>query len=117
MKLGANLVLKSDKEEIEHQLQELAKTEKISAFLDAVGGDLTSAVIKNISNNGIILHYGLYSDENVEYHSSDVIFRNLTIKGFGIDGWLRTKTKTELKNIWNQIIGEAIKDNFKMEVS
>lgn len=117
IELGANLVLKSDNEEMEKRLQELAKTEKIAGYLDAVGGDLTSTVIKTISSNSKIIHYGLYSKENVKYHSSDIIFKNLTVKGFGIDGWLSSKPKAKLKSIWNEIIREVMNENFKMEVS
>lgn len=115
--LGANLVLKSDKENIGEQVKELANNEKVSGFLDAVGGDLTSTIIKFISPNSKIIHYGLYSDQNVNYHSSDTIFKNLTIKGFGIDGWINSKTKTELNNIWSSIAKEAMKKEFRMDVS
>lgn len=117
LRLGADLVLKSDNQAIEKQVQELAKSERIAAFLDAVGGGLASTVIKAISPNSKIIHYGLYSDQSVMYHSSDVIFKNLSIKGFGIDGWVNGKTKTELKNIWTNIIREIMNQDFKMEVS
>lgn len=117
LRLGANVVLKSDDPATEKQIQELAKTERISSFLDAVGGSLTSMVVKTISPNSIIIHYGLYSDQNVMYHSSDIIFKNLTIKGFGIDGWLSGKDKSELKNTWTEIIREIMNQDFTMEVS
>lgn len=112
--LGADLVLKSDKAEI--QLQELTKTEKVSSFLDAVGGDLASTVIKNMSPNSKIIHYGLYSDQNVTYHNSDVIFNSLMIAGFGIDGWIKNKTRAELNHIWSEIINQVINQDFKMEI-
>lgn len=117
LRLGADLVLKSDNDAIEKQVQELAKTERVSAFLDAVGGGLASTIIKAISPNSKIIHYGLYSDQSVMYHSSDVIFKNLSIKGFGIDGWINGKTKTELKSIWANIIRQIMNQDFKMQVS
>ncbi|QEC69341.1 zinc-binding dehydrogenase [Panacibacter ginsenosidivorans] len=117
LRLGANLVLKADNQAIAEQVQELAKTVRIAGFLDAVGGGLTSTVINTISPNSKIIHYGLYSEQPVMYHSSAVIFKNLTIKGFGIDGWLNGKLKTELKNIWADIIREIMNKDFKMEVS
>lgn len=115
--IGATLVLKSENEKIAKQIGELVKTERISGFLDAVGGDLTSKIIKTISPNSHIIQYGLYSDENTEYHSSDIIFKNLTIKGFGIDAWAGNKTKAELKQIWGNIISEVMKPDFMMKIS
>lgn len=117
MKIGASEVLKADDEKLEEQIREITENAKISGFLDAVGGELTSKIIKAISPNSKIIHYGLYSDQKVSYHSSDIIFKNLSIKGFGIDGWLSTKSKDEIKNIWMDIIKIIQQDNFKMEVA
>ena len=117
LSLGASMVLISDNELLEKDIQELAKTERIASFLDAVGGGLASTIIKAISPNSKIIHYGLYSDQNVTYHNADIIFKNLTIKGFGIDGWLNGRSKEELKKIWVNIIQEIMNPDFKMEVS
>lgn len=117
LNLGATLVLNSQNEQIEEQIREVAKKERISGFLDAVGGDLTSKIIRSISPNSKIFHYGLYSELNVAYHSSDIIFKNLTIKGFGIDGWLNNKSKTEMNIIWTNIIQEVMNPDFKMDIS
>lgn len=115
--LGANLVIKSDNKDIEQQIRELVKTANISGFLDAVGGDLASTIIKVISPNSKIIHYGLFSDQNIHYHNSDIIFKNLTVKGFGIDGWINHKIKVELDNIWIDIIKEVIKKDFRMDIA
>jgi len=117
LSLGANLVLKSDNKKVIEQIAKLAKTETVSGFLDAVGGNITSKIIKVISLNSHIIHYGLYSGENSEYHNSDIIFKNLTIKGFGIDAWMNSKTKTEMKQIWTNISSEIINPDFKMKIS
>jgi NADPH:quinone reductase-like Zn-dependent oxidoreductase len=74
-------------------------------------------VIKAISPNGRIIHYGLFSEQPVTYHNADLIFKNLIIKGFGIDAWLQSKTDTELKAVWNELIKAVIKPDFTMEVA
>lgn len=115
LNLGASMVLTYDN--IAKPIIELAKTKRISGFLDAVGGDLTSTILRAISANSKIIHYGLYSENNVSYHSSDVIFKNLTIKGFGIDSWSNQKSKSEMKTIWTNLIREVMKPEFKMGIS
>jgi NADPH:quinone reductase-like Zn-dependent oxidoreductase len=117
LSLGANLILRSDNDNIEEQIETFVKNGRISGFLDAVGGDLTSKIIKIISPDSYIIHYGLYGDQSTEYYNSDIIFKNLTIKGFGIDAWINSKTKTEMKQIWINIIQEIVNRGFKMKVS
>ena len=88
---------------------------EIAGFLDAVGGDLVSKIIKIISPYSTLIHYGLFSEQNISYHSSDVIFKNLTIKGFGIDSWINNQP--DIEEIWNKILQEVLDANFTMEVS
>jgi len=36
------------------------------------------------------------SDDLVTYHNSDIIFKNLKIKGFGLDNWLLGQSTSDL---------------------
>ncbi len=114
--LGASVVLYDNSDELELQIKSVTQGEKIASFLDAVGGVLATKVIKVISVNSRIIHYGLFSEQPVMYHNADVIFKNLIIKGFGIDGWLQSKTAAELETVWRELINEVIKPDFTMEV-
>lgn len=115
--LGAKAVVLADDADLEMQIRTLTGDEKIAGFLDAVGGELVSKMIKVISANSRIIHYGLFSDNPVMYHNADVIFKNLVIKGFGIDAWLQTKSGAELEKIWHGIISAVIAPDYKMEVA
>lgn len=115
--LGATAVLNSIDLNFEEQLKELSQKETIVGFLDAVGGNLASIIIRWISANSKIIHYGLYSDQYVQYHSSDLIFKNVTLLGFGIDKWKEKKEKSEMDEIWKKIIQEIIKSDFHMPIS
>lgn len=117
LSLGVSAIYYADAHDLELQIQSLTRGEKIAGFLDAVGGNLATKVIKTISANGRIIHYGLFSEELVTYHNADLIFKNLIIKGFGIDAWLQSKTDTELKAVWNELINAVIKPDFTMDVA
>lgn len=117
LKLGVSAILYANADDLEHQIKSLTGGEKIAGFLDAVGGELVTKVIKVISVNSIIIHYGLFSEQPVIYHNADVIFKNLTIKGFGIDAWLQSKTSAEMQTVWSELIKEIIKPEFKMEIA
>ncbi len=115
--LGATAVVLADDVDIEVQIKALTGEERIAGFLDAVGGGLASKMIRIMSANSRIIHYGLFSDNPVTYHNADVIFKNLVIKGFGIDAWLQTRSDAELEQIWKGIISAVIAPDYKMEVA
>ncbi|MBI1341489.1 MAG: zinc-binding dehydrogenase [Terrimonas sp.] len=117
LNLGASAVLYDNADDLDIQIKSLTGENRIASFLDAVGGELATKVIKVISVNSRIIHYGLFSKQNVTYHNADIIFKNIIIKGFGIDGWLQSKTVAEQETMWRELINELIKPDFKMEVS
>ena len=117
LNLGVSAVLYADADNLEMQIQSLTDGEKIAGFLDAVGGELATKMIKVISVNSRIIHYGLFSEQPVMYHNKDIIFKNIIIKGFGIDGWLQSKTVAELDVTWSELIKKVIRPDFKMEVA
>lgn len=117
LNLGVTAVYYADADDLELKIQSLTGGEKISGFLDAVGGKLAAKIIKVISVNGRIIHYGLFSEKMVSYHNADLIFKNLIIKGFGIDAWQKSKSDSEQKTIWKDIIYSVIQSDFIMDVS
>ena len=46
-----------------------------------------------------------------------MIFKNPTIKGFGIDAWINSKSNTEIKDTWNKIIQQLFDPGFRMDVA
>lgn len=117
MNLGVTAIYYADADDLELKIQTLTGGEKISGFLDAVGGELATKIIRMISVNGRIIHYGLFSEQMVSYHNADLIFKNLSIKGFGIDAWQTSKSDSEMKTIWKEIIYSVIQSDFIMDVS
>lgn len=116
--LGASAVIwDNDMEQIARQIEEAAKGERICSFIDAVGGDLATKVIPVIGTNGTVICYGLISNKNVVYHNADLIFKLITIEGFGIDKWMAGKSKAEMHHIWEQIIALVGEPDFIMQTA
>lgn len=117
IELGASAVLNAHAEDLEDQIKALTAEERIAGLLDAVGGELATLAIKVMGAYGKIIHYGLYSHQPVMYNNADIIFKNLIIKGFGIDAWLHSKEDAEQQNIWSELIREVNRPDFIMEVA
>ena len=101
--LGAHTVINSEKEEILQTIRDVAQN-GINACVDAVGGKIGSLMYKVLALKANVIIYGRLSSEPVSFHNADIIYKNATIKGFGIDAWMNGKTETELNSIWETIL-------------
>jgi NADPH2:quinone reductase len=97
LELGAFKVLKQDDSGLVDQVMAATDHLGIDTFLDAVGGPVLSNSIKTMRQNATIILYGRYATGPAELFNGDVIYRNLSINGFGIAQWLAGKSAEEKK--------------------
>ena len=60
----------------------------VVALLDSVGGPAITAVLPAIQRGGTIVSYGMLGAQPAQVSNTDMVYRNLCWKGFGIDRWL-----------------------------
>lgn len=113
--IGVEKVLTTD-ENLEEIIPNLIGNARLQAVIDAVGGEQTTTLLKTISPNGRLLLYGLLSKDNVSFHNSDIIFKNITISGFGIDGWLMKQSTDKIADAKQKLIANIQNDDFSMPV-
>ena len=87
-------------------LQEVVRNYgEFHAVLDPVGGSDTMALINSLAPKSRLVTYGILSDTDITLKASQILFRNVTWQGFGIDGWLDSVSNEELsiaqKELWN----------------
>jgi NADPH:quinone reductase-like Zn-dependent oxidoreductase len=115
--LGVTAVFLSDSATLLTDIQSLTNGKGLNCILDAVGGQLMTDLLKSLAPFGQLISYGLLDKENVNYHNSNVIFKNITIKGFGVDAWLQSITQEEKEKMHKFLIVELQKDDFKLPVA
>ncbi len=107
-RLGADITINSERENVEQSIR-AAVPNGVNAFVDAVGGKVGSILYKLLAPKATIIIYGRLSNDEVSFHNADLIYKNATVKGFGIDAWMSNKKESELETIWEtmlQWIGE-----------
>ncbi len=62
-----------------------------AAAFDAVGGPQARKALDSLAPGGLFIAYGLMSGEPFPVRSEDLIYRGLTLRGFGIQGWLEAR--------------------------
>ena len=80
---ATNILVQSDKD-FDRKLEQLSEKLKTTAVFDGVGGELISRVAKLLPHGSSIYTYGfLGGDQPLSIHTSLVLMKGLTIKGFG----------------------------------
>ena len=115
--LGANNVLSIDDNNFQDKVSNLTEGKGVNAVLDSVGGKTGTAVLQSLSSNGKMIIYGLLDNNPVQYNNSQIIYKNIIIKGFGIRGYLQAQTKQQWEEMLQTLIHELPKPSFKLPVA
>jgi NADPH:quinone reductase-like Zn-dependent oxidoreductase len=110
MELGARAVIGQDDVQMEEKILAAAAGAGIAGFLDAVGGRIVTKVIPLMKQYGTIVIYGRYSNEEASFGNGAIVYKNLTLKGFGIDRWTSLQTPERVRSVYESIV-EQIKSN------
>ena len=115
--LGAMEVIDGSTEDISKRVLEITGGKGVDGILDSVGGKTGTEILKSVAVNARIIVYGILSRDMVEFHNSVFLYRNVTTKGFGIRGYLESRTREQKEAMFTalaQILGNK---NFKLDVS
>jgi NADPH:quinone reductase len=115
--LGAKAVINVTEEQITKRVSEITNGAGANGILDSVGGKTGSELFHSAAVNGKIIIYGLLSADKAEFSNATIIYKNLTIKGFGIRGFLESlspEKRNEMRQSLIEIIG---KESFRLNVA
>ncbi len=87
--LGAEQVLAQDDPQLNEILAQALGEIRFNAFIDSVGGGIVTRVLPYMAQYGTIVACGnMSAGKTAAIGNDQLIYKNLTIKGFGIDRWL-----------------------------
>jgi len=103
--LGVEAIFLQADPALSQQLEIVTKGTGIHGFLDAVGGQIVTTVIPLMAAYGHIIIYGNFSNnEKAIFTNASIIYKNLTIIGFGIDYWLSQQSSSKIQQSYNHIV-------------
>lgn len=80
--------LSSDTAGLAEQMLVLSGGAAFAGLFDSIGGPAIMTVLPALRPGATIVSYGVLQPEPAPMRNADLIYRNLTWKGFGIDRWL-----------------------------
>jgi len=113
---GAHVVNVSKDDLIEY-VQQVTQGKGAHVALDAVGGKTGSDVLKCLQPGGRLIIYSRLSPDPIQLYSADVLYKNISINGFGIRAYLESKTAEQKAGIIHSLVTIIGDPAFKMEVA
>jgi len=75
--------------------------------IDAVSGAATTRLGACTAPGGLVLNYGLLSGDPATLSPTDLLFRQVSLRGFWLKAWLRGKDMARVREIYNQLAAMA----------
>jgi NADPH2:quinone reductase len=79
---GIDQVVATDDEGWRERLAEITRDAPITAGVDSVGGSSAGDVLSTLAENGTLVVFGAMASPTLELASGDIIFKQVTVKGF-----------------------------------
>ncbi|MFG1378747.1 zinc-dependent alcohol dehydrogenase family protein [Xanthobacter autotrophicus] len=99
---GADVVL-VDGDDLPRRIAEATGGQAPRLGIDAVGGAATGRLGSSLARRGTLVAYGLLSGDPCTIDPADIIFRDVSCKGFWLALWIRRKSREELEAAYRSL--------------
>ena len=102
-KQGADVVV-VDGPDLSKQIAAATGKAAIRLAIDAIGGEATARLAHSVAPGGTVVNYGALSGEPCRVTQQDLIFRNVTLRGFWLAHWFNQATPADQMAVFGQLI-------------
>lgn len=99
---GADAVV-VDGEDLPARIGEAVDGAPIRLAFDAVAGAATRGLANAVAPGGTVVIYGILSGERGEFDATDVLFRDVSIRGFWLTVWFRKTPHDVKRNLYRRL--------------
>jgi mitochondrial enoyl-[acyl-carrier protein] reductase / trans-2-enoyl-CoA reductase len=78
---------------------------RIKLAIDAIAGDATRRLAHCLADSGTVVNYGLLSGKPCEVDAADIVFRDISLKGFWYSRWASTADPAAIKAVFDRMVG------------
>lgn len=101
--LGADVVL-VDGPDLAERVRAATQGAPIRLAIDAVAGDICIRLADCLSNDGVVVNYGLLSGEPCQLRADQTVFRGITLTGFWLARYLGSAPAAEIRALYDEIL-------------
>lgn len=111
--LGADVVL-LDGPTLQERVAEAIGGQPVRLGLDAVAGEATRRMAACTCPGGGVVNYGLLSGKPCEIDPADVLFRDVSLKGFWYAGWYSRASEAEVLSLFERLLALHQSDRLRV---
>ena len=100
--MGADEVF-SEEDEYWKSIKDITGGKEIKLALNSVGGDSAINLTKALSPGGTHVTFGAMSFEPIRFPTRQLIFNEIKLTGFWVDGWMRSHSKEEVDFMFEKL--------------
>jgi trans-2-enoyl-CoA reductase len=108
LEAGADVVLvdgEVDGQSLAERVGTATDNAPIRLGIDAVGGAATNRIGEALTEGATIVNYGSMSGEPCILHPANIVFKDITVRGFWLVIWLRTATPSQQQELYGMLTG------------
>lgn len=99
---GADIVL-VDGDDLVKRVRAATEKADIKLAIDAVGGAASNRVADCLAKGGTLVNYGMMSGEAAQVSSANLIFKDITVKGFWLALWFQDASKEQQQALYGEL--------------
>jgi trans-2-enoyl-CoA reductase len=99
---GANTLL-FDGADLPSRIADITEGDLPRLAIDAVAGGATARLAACVASGGVVVNYGLLSGEPPAIASTDLLFRQVSLRGFWLKAWLRDQDVAQLREVYGEL--------------
>ncbi|HYF20877.1 MAG TPA: zinc-dependent alcohol dehydrogenase family protein [Ramlibacter sp.] len=112
---GPDVVL-VDGPDLRDRMREAIGDGRIRLGIDAIAGEATGRLASCVDEGGTVVNYGLLSGTACRIEPADVLFRNVSLKGFWYMAWLRRSRAEDISSLFGRLVAMQRSGDLKVPV-
>jgi NADPH:quinone reductase-like Zn-dependent oxidoreductase len=101
---GADVTL-VDGTDLRTRVAEAVAGGRVKLGIDAIAGAATRQLANCLADGGTMVNYGLLSGKPCEVDAADLVFRDISLKGFWYSRWLSAADPAAIKSLFARLVG------------
>ncbi|MEY3240688.1 MAG: hypothetical protein RIR11_2126 [Bacteroidota bacterium] len=102
--LGADHIIDTSTESLTRRVKEITQGAGVKCILDAVAGPAAAQMLPCLAQKGRMLVYGALSLSDIPVNAGIMIFKEISIQGFWLTGWMKDARPEHKKEVFSQVV-------------
>ena len=106
-----------DGPDLHKRVREATGGADVKLGIDAVGGDSTEHLASCLAEGASVVNYGMMSGKPCQISPANVVFRDITLKGFWLARWFSRASRNEQTKIFGEITQQIASGRLKARIA